>query len=334
MESANLHHSVFNIEEKRRELEQQGLTRVEVKRRVEDRYRMFSKKGAFTCLCCGKTVNMNLTKDAGRPFYFRHNDESECSYSQNTKTYEKQLSKLEDPSKKDIGLTIFREILEGELKPYGITIDRGYHYKKKLSFIPDFIIQFPHSDKRWAVDYFTAIGQGANSRSYARHLSQRMKTYEEEGFKVFSFVDSSWLSFLEETNKGTLLNAETHVTSKNHEDDLWDTFFNENIQGELLDFFKIETGFDSGECDTRNIAYVDINNRHCTILRFLPISKHERNITFYKLSSSVVPLTKALKVNAEQDQFILSEENEEEKRNNFLEEIIERKNNSLQSRKC
>jgi hypothetical protein len=40
---------------------------------------------------------------------------------------------LEDKSKKDIGLTIFREILEGELKPFNVEIERGYHYKKKLS---------------------------------------------------------------------------------------------------------------------------------------------------------------------------------------------------------
>ena len=93
LDSAYLHNSVFNIELKRRELEQQNLTRYEVNRWFEDNYRVFSKKSAFTCLCCNKPVNMNLTKDEGRPFYFRHNDESECSYSENTKTYDKHVSK-------------------------------------------------------------------------------------------------------------------------------------------------------------------------------------------------------------------------------------------------
>ncbi|XKH50487.1 hypothetical protein LG275_12935 [Chryseomicrobium palamuruense] len=325
MDSAYLHNSVFNIELKRRELEQQNLTRPEVKRWFEDNYRVFSKKSAFTCICCNKPVNMNLTKDEGRPFYFRHNDESECSYSENTTTYDKHVSKHEVKTKKVIGLTIFKEILEGELKPYDVEIERGYHYKKKLSFIPDFIIKFPNSEERWAIDYFTVIDQGLTSGSYARHLSKRMKNYKEEGFKPFSFVDYSWLSFLEETNKGTLLTAETYVTSKTHEDSLWDTFLEEKLQGDLLEFFRKDTGATIDEFNTRNIAYVDVFNRLCTIFRFIPISQHDRNITFYKLSSSEVPLARALSVNANQNHFVLSKENEDERRNGFLKELIERK---------
>ena len=178
---------------------------------------------------------------------------------------------------------------------------------------------------RWAIDYFTAIDQGLTSGSYARHLSKRMKTYKEEGFKPFSFVDYSWLSFLEETNKGTLLTAETYVTSKTHEDDQWDTFLEENLQGELLDFFNKDTGATVREFDTRNIAYVDIFNRLCTIFRFFPISQHDRNITFYKLSSSEIPLDRALSVNADQNHFVLSKENEDERRNDFLKELMEKK---------
>ncbi|WP_064093128.1 hypothetical protein [Rossellomorea aquimaris] len=276
MDSAYLHNSVFNIELKRRVLEQQKLTRSEVKRWFEENYRVFSKKSAFTCLCCNKPVNMNLTIEEGSPFYFRHNDESECSSPENTRTYDRYVSKLEDKSKKDIHLTIFREILEGELKHYDVEIERGFHYKKKLSFIPDFIIKFPHSDERWAIDYFTAIDQGLISGSYARHLSTRMKTYKEEGFKPFSFVDYSWLSFLEETNKGTLLTAETYVTSKTHEDDLWDKFLEKKVHGELLNFFTKAKGSTLKEFNTRNIAYVDVLNRLCTIFRFLPISQHGR----------------------------------------------------------
>ncbi|ASK62295.1 hypothetical protein CFK37_09050 [Virgibacillus phasianinus] len=325
MDSAYLHNSVFNIELKRRELEQKKLTRSEVIRWFEVNYRVFSKKSAFTCLCCNKPVNMNLIKEEGRPFYFRHIDESECSYSENTNTYHKHVSKHEDKSKKDIGLTIFRELLEGELKPYNAEIGRGYHYRKKLSFIPDFIIKFPNSDERWAIDYFTAINQGLTSGSYARHLSKRMKTYKEEEFKHFSFVDSSWLSFLDETNKGTLLKAETYVTSKTHEDDLWDTFLTENVQGELLDYLTQDTGTEVEEFNTMNIAYVDVFNRLCTIFRFIPISQHDRTITFYKLSSSEVPLDRALSMNAQQNHFVFSKENEDGKRNDFLKELIERK---------
>jgi hypothetical protein len=178
MDSAYLHNSVFNIEAKRKELEQQNLYRKEVISWFEKHYRAFSKKGAFTCLCCNQPVNMNLTKDEGRPFYFRHFDDIECSYSKNTKTYDKHVNEHENKGKKDIGLTVFREILEGNLKPYGAVVERGFHYKKRLSFIPDFIVKFPSSDVRWAIDYYTAMGQGLSSGRYARHLAKRMKTYE------------------------------------------------------------------------------------------------------------------------------------------------------------
>jgi hypothetical protein len=325
LDSAYLHNSVFNIELKRRELEQQSLTRSEVRNWFERNYRVFSKKSAFTCLCCNKPVNMNLTKGEGRPFYFRHIDESECSYSENTKTYDKHVSKLEDKSRKDIGLTIFREILEGELKPYDVEIERGYHYKKKLSFIPDFIIKFPNSEERWAIDYFTAMDQGLASGSYAQHLSKRMETYKEEGFKSFSFVDYGWLSFLEETNKGTLLTAETHVTSKTLEDSLWDKFLEGNVLGDLLNFFIETTGATMREFNTRNIAYVDIYKRLCTIFRFIPITEHDRNITFYKLSSSEIPLARALSINADQSHFVLSKENEDDRRKAFLIGLTEEK---------
>jgi hypothetical protein len=325
LDSAYLHNSVFNIELKRRELEEQNLTRSEVKGWFENNYRVFSKKSAFTCVCCNKPVSMNITIDEGRPFYFRHNDESECSYSENTKTYEKHVSKLEDKSKKDIGLTIFREILEGELKPYDVEIERGYHYKKKLSFIPDFIIKFPNSEERWSIDYFTAMGQGLASGSYASHLSQRMQIYKEEGFKHFSFVDNSWHSFLEETNKGTLLTAETYVTSKTLEDYRWDKYLEENVQGDLLNYFIEANGATIEEFNTKNIAYVDVSNRLCKIFRFIPISQQNRNITFYKLSTSEVPLAEALSINADQNHFVLSKENEDDKRNVFLKALSEKK---------
>ncbi|KGP74574.1 hypothetical protein [Pontibacillus yanchengensis] len=325
MDSAYLHNSVFNIELKRKELEGKKMSRDEIKQWFENNYRVFSKKSAFTCLCCHKPVNMNLTKEEGRPFYFRHNDESECSYSENTKTYEKHVSKHEEKTKKDIGLTIFREILEGELRPFDAEIERGTHYKKKLSFIPDFIVKFPNSEEKWAIDYFTAIDQGKNSGSYARHLSKRMETYKEEGFESFSFVDYSWLSFLEVTNKGTLLTAETYVTSKTSEDEVWDTFLENHVKDDLLDFFMKYTEATMEEFDTRNIAYVDVYNGLCTAFRFIPISRQNRNITYYKLSSSQVPLAQALSVNADQNHFVLTQENEDDKRNKFLNELMEKK---------
>jgi hypothetical protein len=79
------------------------------------------------------------------------------------------------------------------------------------------------------------------------------------------------------------------------------------------------------EFNTRNIAYVDVFNRLCTIFRFIPISQHDRNITVYKLSSSEVPLARALSMNADQNHFVLSKVNEDDKRNEFLKELTEQK---------
>ncbi|MGE7602993.1 hypothetical protein ACQKL5_10845 [Peribacillus sp. NPDC097675] len=325
MDSAFLHDTVFNIEKKRIKLEKQKLNRNEIKCWFEENYRNFSKKGAFTCIRCNKTVNMNLTKDEGRPFYFRHNDDSECSYSKNTRTYEKHISKHEVKSKKDIGLTVFREILEGQLKPHGAKIERGFHYKKELSFIPDFIISFPSSENFWAIDYYTAIGQGLVSGSYARHLQNRKKSYEKEGFKTFSFVDSSWLSFDEDTNKGTLLSAETHVTNKNEEDALWDRYLKEKLHAELFFYFIKETGASSLEFNTQHIIYVNISNRLCTIFRFIETSYNSRNMTFYRFSSSKISLEQALTLDTFHEQFVFLNISEELTRKSFLHNLIEKK---------
>lgn len=325
MDAAYLHNSIFNIESKRRELEEKKIPHEEIRRLFNRDYRAFSKKNAFTCLDCHSPVIMNITKDEGTAFYFRHKNSGDCSYSSNTKTYEKHVSKLENKSKKDIGLTVFREILEGELKPYHVRVERGYHYKKKLTFIPDFILTFPNSEERWAVDYFAAMDQGINSRSYTDHLARRMEVYKKEGFKIFSFVDYRWISFLEETNKGTLMDAEIHVTSKSQEDKQWDTFLNENVQDELLRFFIDETRANMNLFNTSNIAYVDVTDRTCTIFRFLPIVDQGWNITYYKLSNDVVPLAQALTLSADHKRFLLSNGNEEVMRQDFLKLLVERK---------
>lgn len=325
MDAAFLHNSIFNIESKRRELDQQHLSREEVIKWFNNNYRVFSKKNAFTCIYCNKPVNMNLTKEEGRPFYFRHIDGSECNYSKNVKTYSNTIEKYEDFSKKQIGLTVFNEILMGELKPFNVQIERGFHYKKKLSFIPDFIIRFQSTEEKWAIDYFTSINQAVQSGSYARQLANRMKTYEEEAFKSFSFVDISWLSYIEETNKGTLLKAETYVARKTNEDYLWDNFLEQNIKDELEDFFEKEIGCAINEFNARNIVYVDVANRLCTVLRFLQVSEQQKTITYYKLASYDIPLSEALSLNADQNQFALSKENEDEMRNEFLNKLLERK---------
>lgn len=324
MDSAILHGGVFNIELKRLELEQNNLSRKEIKDLLEKSYRALSKKHSFTCLCCNKAVNMNLTNEEGRHFYFKHFDGRECEYSLNSKTYEKQISKFENKRKKDSGLTIFKEILEGQLKPLGVKIERGYLYKKKLSFIPDFIIKFPYSDQIWVIDYFTSIAQGVTSGSYAHYLNRRIKTYREEGFKSICFVDDSWEAIDNETDKGTLLFAEKHVTRKDIEDFRWDEFLNQEINLGVQNYLRKEVGNATLTFDTRSILYVNIDNRICKIIRMLESNQYEKNISFYKLSEPTIPLERALSLNSKQVSFLIYRENEEQLRQDFKNSLIKR----------
>lgn len=324
MDVAYLHHSLINIEQKRKELEEQ-LSREETRNFLEDKYRILSKKGAFTCVRCNKPVNMNLTKDAGRPFYFKHIDGSGCAFSENTRTYQQHNKKMENLPKKELGIAVFKEILEGELKPFKAVVERGYHYKTKLRFVPDFIVSFPELKNKWAIDYFTAMDRKVVSGHYARQLTRRMKTYQKEGFKAYAFVDSDWLALREETRMGTLFNSEVEVASKGREDHLWDQFLNQRLQGALLDFFKQYIGANTVNFDTKSIAYVDLNDRSCQVIRWIPVSRNYRNLTFYQLTSSQASLSSALSINAKYTGFQLSALNEDNKRAGFLAELIEKK---------
>ncbi|SDN87444.1 hypothetical protein [Bacillus sp. OK048] len=317
MDEALLHGDLVNIEAMRMELEGQKLNRSEIKRKLNDQLRAFSKKKAFTCHCCDEPVNMNLTIEEGRPFYFKHLDGKKCTYSENSKTYENQVSTHQDNKKKDIGLTVFREILEGQLKPFGAKIERGYFYKKKLSFIPDFTVSFPFSKEIWAIDYYTSISQG----SYAHNLLKRMNTYKAEGFRVFSFIDDIWLALNPETDKGTLFIAEMQADNKSKEDRQWDQYLSQEIPDSALQFLK---GKIKVTIDTRSISYVNIENRKCKIIRFLEGEKNNLNLTFYKISEPTIPLERALTLNTQLDDFLLYRENEEDLRLAFMQSLLDK----------
>lgn len=315
LDEALLHGDLVNIEAMRMDLEGNNLNRSEIKRKLNDQLRAFSKKKAFTCPCCGEPVNMNLTNEEGRPFYFKHLDGEKCTYSENSKTYENQVSSNQDKKKKDIGLTVFREILEGQLKPFGAEIERGYFYKKKLSFIPDFTVSFPFSKEIWAIDYYTSISEG----SYAHNLAKRMNAYKAEGFRVFSFIDDIWLAINSETNKGTLLIAELQAANKSKEDQNWDQYLTQEIPRPTLQFLKTRIDV---TIDTKSIAYVNIESRTCKIIRFLEAEKNNHNLTFYKLSEPTIPLERALTLNNQLDDFLLYRENEEDLRLAFMQSLM------------
>jgi hypothetical protein len=97
---ALLHGDVVNIETKRIELEAHNISRSEIRKLLITQYRAFSMKNDFTCPCCDEPVNMNLTREDGRPFYFKHLDGKKCTYSGNSNTYETQISTHQDKKKK------------------------------------------------------------------------------------------------------------------------------------------------------------------------------------------------------------------------------------------
>ncbi|MGX6445793.1 hypothetical protein ACWM35_21460 [Neobacillus sp. K501] len=145
------------------------------------------------------------------------------------------------------------------MKSTGAVIKRGYFCKKKLSFIPDIIVKFPFKSDIWAIDYYTSIAP----RSYTQNLAKRMKTYQTEGFKVFSFIDDTWLAIISETDKGALLNAELLVTNKSNEDQRWDHFIEQGLSRDEFKYLNTEVAGLQNSIDIKSIAYVNIESRVC-----------------------------------------------------------------------
>lgn len=109
LEEALLHGGIVNIGTKRMELEGKDLRRNGIRKMLIDQYRVLSKKHAFTCSSCNEPVNMNLTVGDGRPFFFKHLNGKKCTYSENSKTYDRQVSTHQDKKMKDIGLTVLKK---------------------------------------------------------------------------------------------------------------------------------------------------------------------------------------------------------------------------------
>ncbi|MFC6038922.1 hypothetical protein ACFPYN_05575 [Paenisporosarcina macmurdoensis] len=321
MDIAILHGEFFDIEQKRRSLENPTKSRKEIVNKIDNEYRVFSKKGAFICICCNTPVKMNLTTEELRPFYFSHFDSRECSYSENHKVYQKQQETSEDNMTKQVEITVLREILEGQLKPLNIDIQRGYLYKKRLSFVPDFILTFPN-EKKWAIDYHTSIQLGRDNL-FVKQLNRRKQVYADEGFQVFSFVGENWLAFNEDTGKGTLLKTESNFVMKTKADFEWDKFIFQ-LNAECLDMLNETLNTDSLSVDTQSIQYLNVNERTCKIVRFLHTAdSNDRNTTIQSLASPItIPLSSALTLNEDQTGFHLVGDQEDALRNDFKQKLF------------
>lgn len=321
METALIHQSLFDIEKERMSLQEKGFSRNEILKQMESKYRALAQKHSFSCVCCNTPVKMNLTKGDNRPFYFSHLEGMQCSYSENHKVYQHQQEISEDNIGKQVEITILREILKGQLKPFNVKVERGYLYKKRLSFVPDFILTFSN-EKKWAVDYHTRIQHGKEN-TFAKQLNRRKQTYADEGFQVFSLVDDRWLAINEETGKGTLLSTETNFVMKSKEDFEWDNFIFQ-LEPKCLDMLNDTLDNESLSVDTKSIQYLNIKERTCKIVRFLETADgNDRTTTILPLAAPIkIPLASALTLNEDQSSFQLVGEQEDALRNEFKEKLL------------
>jgi hypothetical protein len=310
MNVALLNEYEIDIERLGIELEEQGYERNEVKKQLNDRYRRFSQKGDFRCVCCDERVEMVLSEE--KVFFFRHYDKEKCSYSENHRTYKSQKENLEDAPKHRAGKAILRTYLEGICKTNNIRLSDGYRFRSTLSFVPDFILEFSNG-QRWAIDYFTGL---KNDRKYANSLNRRRQSYIQKQFTPIFLFDSYWLAYEPEINHVSLVDGEILCISQTKQDYLWTGFISElepNLKNALLNNrpFNLQV---------KSMAYFAPHEREINITRFLQENENPKKTrTVYKPIR--IPLEKALKINQEQSDFIYTTENESEYREEFKRQL-------------
>ncbi|MFD1736105.1 hypothetical protein ACFSCX_05955 [Bacillus salitolerans] len=298
MNIAILHNKQINIEEQRLIYEEDGFDRSAIKEKLENDYRTFSKKQAFHCLCCNSPVEMVLPME--RTFYFRHWDQSECSYSENYRKYERKIGTHEVPKKHALGKTIIRTILEGQAKPLHINIEEGYHYKSTLSIVPDYIITHSNGET-WAIDYLTGL---RSNPAYSKNVSQRKNIYTQNGFKPIFFIDEDWLAYKPGHLFTTLVTSEVSASRTSAHDLHWKRYI-EGLPKELSEhFFLLKENFHT---DTTSLTYLNPTKREAVIIRLLQQDfKNARLLT----APIRIPIERALTIELEEMEFKLYGENE------------------------
>ncbi len=313
MDSALLHGKEININSEFIMHFRIGKNQSEIKEILENKYRDFAKKSAFRCICCGSIVNLIMPLQ--KKFHFRHKDNESCTYSDNYDKYTAQVKKYEQ-GKHDIGKTLIRTYLQGQLNPLHIPVIEGYRYRSKLSIVPDLIVEFP-SGVKWALDFLTGL---RNNKSYTEHISNRRMIYEEHGFKSYFFIDTSWLAINEITPYTTLIEAEEQLLMNSSTDKEWKLFLNkfQPEEKEYIQNQKLISNF-----NVRSIAYFDINNRECTILRLIK-KKYSDSDYYIVHKPTIISMEEALSVNLKYEALSLLNLNEEIAMNDFKEIILEK----------
>ncbi|MFT8323272.1 MAG: hypothetical protein ABF649_20610 [Bacillus sp. (in: firmicutes)] len=290
----------IDIEKEAQALVSQGHDREYVKKQLNERYRKFSRKGAFRCVCCNERVEMVLVQD--KTYHFRHSDKEGCSYSNNQQTYTRQKESVEDMPKHRAGKAILRTYLEGVCKLNDIRLTDGYRFKSTLSFVPDFILEFPNG-QRWAIDYLTGL---KHNKKYANSLQKRKDSYKKHHFVPIFLVDSYWLAYESTINHVSLVEGELLCISQTEQDGLWTDYIN-NLESNLKNALFNNRPY---KLQVKSIPYINPHEREIHIIRFLQEINHPtRTRTVCKPIK--IPLEQALAINDNHCDFTYTSRNED-----------------------
>lgn len=301
----------IDLEEKSMEYQNQGLDREEVRRKLEGRFRKFSKKGSFTCTCCGERVKMVLPSE--KAFHFQHFDSKACSYSENHQTYNNHRERLENESKHAFGKAVLRAHLESMCKVNGWNLIEGTRYKNKLSFVPDFMIESPN-EINWAINYLTGL---KNDSKYANHLKKRQNHYKANQFIPIFLFDRDWLAYEPEINYVSLVDGELLSINQTEEDAIW-TRFIDNLDPTLKSVLLNDCPY---ELKVKSMSYASPRTNEITIIRFIS-AKNQPNSNRTVCEPIHIPINEAFMINQDSSNFNYTSKDEDHLREALKEELI------------
>ncbi|MGX1195913.1 hypothetical protein [Metabacillus sp. SLBN-84] len=316
MDTALLYDEEVNIVFELWEHQKKGHSQQEAKSVFEEKYRNFSRKKAFKCLCCGTSVKIVLPNE--HLFSFSHFDKRECSYSENYRTYNQQKSKHENRKTHDLGKTLIRTFIEAQLKLFhslNLALIEGYKFKSRLGIVPDFILELPDGTI-WALDFLTGL---KTSKQYSDQIEKRKALYTEHGFKPFFFIDQQWLAYNESVSPHTtLVEAEAKLLMKTRQDQEWqDEYY--SIHPEEQNYIQDTMGI--RHFSVVSLAYFNPVERSCTILRL--VKRESGDFDYYVVGKPVtLSLERALTVDFEENLFTLHAENEGDLIKDYQEHIV------------
>ncbi|MED4779350.1 hypothetical protein [Brevibacillus choshinensis] len=296
MEWAYLSDTKIELEVEAQYLVNQGYDRKAAKRALIAKYRGISQKDGFTCPTCRQKVHMVMDD----PIYFRHYTEelSECVSKENRETYERQC-KAEDQKIHRVGKQLIYTILEGQARIHGITVKEGYFYNKRLSIVPDFVLEFPDSEKTWAIDYITGL---KTSNFYLDDILRRKMIYQSYGIEPFFFLDIKWLTVHPEDRLLSLIiPAEQEMSSVSPCDREWSQWLHEQ-ESMIGQWHYNQTHVLSSlrPYSVSHVVYLDPHERNAHILRYLKTNSQWNLLMTFPYS---IPLESALSLERNQLSF-------------------------------